>query len=383
MRSVLIAAATFATSTASSAARNAAAWVRSTVDANPQVPSSTTRTASPMSSPSNRVTRLPSDRPITCSRMRSARKSACWAPSPAARCRAAAASSRRGWAVNSGSILSATTGNLSHAATAGPAATLPVPGPADPVRCAGPCTRPDRRRYQRMSRSTLVTGGNRGIGLAIARRLAAGGDAVAVTSRSGEEVAGLATVACAVRDAASVDDAFAKVEAEQGPVEVLVANAGITHDQLLALMTEDDFTSVLDTNLTGAYRVARRAVRPMMRMRHGRLIFISSVVGLLGSGGQANYAASKAGLVGLARSLARELASRNITCNVVAPGFVDTDMTAALPDERKAAILAQVPLGRLATADEVAGVVAFLASDDAAYVTGAVIPVDGGLGMGH
>ena len=234
-----------------------------------------------------------------------------------------------------------------------------------------------------MSRSTLVTGGNRGIGLAIARRLAAGGDTVTVTSRSGEKVAGLATVACDVRDTASVNDAFAKVEAEQGPVEVVVANAGITHDQLLALMGEDDFTSVLDTNLTGAYRVARRAVRPMMRMRRGRLIFMSSVVGLLGSAGQANYAASKSGLVGLARSLARELASRNITCNVVAPGFVDTDMTASLPDERKAAILAQVPLGRLAAADEVAGVVAFLAGDDAAYVTGAVIPVDGGLGMGH
>ena len=234
-----------------------------------------------------------------------------------------------------------------------------------------------------MSRSVLVTGGNRGIGLAIARRLAVGGAAVTVTSRSGEQVDGLATVACDVRDTASVDEAFAKVEAEQGPAEVVVANAGITRDQLLALMSEDDFTAVLDTNLTGAYRVARRAVRPMMRMRHGRLIFISSVVGLLGSGGQANYAASKAGLVGLARSLARELSSRNITCNVVAPGFVDTDMTAALPDERKAAILAQVPLGRLASADEIAGVVAFLAGDDAGYITGAVIPVDGGLGMGH
>ncbi|HCU95771.1 MAG TPA: beta-ketoacyl-ACP reductase [Actinobacteria bacterium] len=234
-----------------------------------------------------------------------------------------------------------------------------------------------------MSRSMLVTGGNRGIGLAIARRLAAGGNAVAVTSRSGEKIEGLTTVPCDVRDAASVDDAFAKVEAEQGPVEVVVANAAITHDQLLALMSEGDFTSVIDTNLTGAYRVARRAVRGMMRMRRGRLIFISSVVGLLGSGGQANYAASKAGLVGLARSLARELGSRSITCNVVAPGFVDTDMTASLPDERKAAILGQVPLGRLASADEIAAVVSFLASDDAAYITGAVIPVDGGLGMGH
>jgi 3-oxoacyl-[acyl-carrier protein] reductase len=234
-----------------------------------------------------------------------------------------------------------------------------------------------------MARSVLVTGGNRGIGLAIARRLAAGGDRVTVTSRSGEQVEGLATVACDVRDTASVDEAFAKVEADQGPVEVLVANAGVTHDQLLALMSEDAFTSVVDTNLTGAYRVAKRAVRPMMRLRHGRLIFISSVVGLLGSAGQANYASSKAGLVGLARSLARELASRNITSNVVAPGFVDTDMTAVLPEERKAAILAQVPLGRLASAEEIADVVAFLASDGAGYITGAVIPVDGGLGMGH
>ena len=234
-----------------------------------------------------------------------------------------------------------------------------------------------------MSRSALVTGGNRGIGLAIARRLAAGGDRVTVTSRSGEQVEGLATVACDVRDAASVDEAFAKVEADQGPVEVLVANAGVTKDQLLALLSEDAFTTVIDTNLTGAYRVAKRAVRPMMRLRHGRLIFISSVVGLLGSPGQANYAAAKAGLVGLARSLARELASRNITSNVVAPGFVDTDMTAALSEEQKAEILKRVPLGRIASAEEVAGVVAFLASDAADYITGAVIPVDGGLGMGH
>jgi 3-oxoacyl-[acyl-carrier protein] reductase len=234
-----------------------------------------------------------------------------------------------------------------------------------------------------MARSALVTGGNRGIGLAIARRLAAGGDRVTVTSRSGERVDGLATVACDVRDAASVDQAFAKVEADQGPVEVLVANAGVTHDQLLALMSEDAFTSVVDTNLTGAYRVAKRAVRPMMRLRHGRLIFISSVAGLLGSAGQANYASSKAGLVGLARSLARELASRNITSNVVAPGLVDTDMTAAMPGPALEATLARVPLGRLASADEIAGVVAFLASDDAGYITGAVIPVDGGLGMGH
>jgi 3-oxoacyl-[acyl-carrier protein] reductase len=234
-----------------------------------------------------------------------------------------------------------------------------------------------------MDRSALVTGGNRGIGLAIARRLAAGGDRVTVTSRSGEQVEGLTTVACDVRDAASVDEAFAKVEAEQGPVEVLVANAGVTHDQLLALMSEDAFTSVIDTNLTGAYRVAKRAVRPMMRLRHGRLIFISSVAGLLGSAGQANYASAKAGLVGMARSLARELASRNITSNVVAPGLVDTDMTAAMPQQAREATLARVPLGRMASVEEVAGVVAFLASDDAGYITGAIIPVDGGLGMGH
>jgi 3-oxoacyl-[acyl-carrier protein] reductase len=234
-----------------------------------------------------------------------------------------------------------------------------------------------------MSRSVLVTGGNRGIGLAIARRLAAGGDAVTVTSRSGDPVDGLTVARCDVRDTAAVDEAFGQAEAAHGPVEVLVANAGITRDQLLALMSEDDFTAVLDTNLTGAYRVARRAVRGMIRMRRGRIIFISSVVGLLGSGGQVNYAASKAGLVGLARSLARELGSRSITVNVIAPGFVDTDMTAALPAERRAAILAGVPLGRLGSADEVAAAVAFLASPDAGYITGAVIPVDGGLGMGH
>jgi 3-oxoacyl-[acyl-carrier protein] reductase len=234
-----------------------------------------------------------------------------------------------------------------------------------------------------MSRSVLVTGGNRGIGLAIAQRLAAGGDAVTVTSRSGDPVEGLAVVPCDVRDATAVDEAFTKVEAANGPVEVLVANAGITRDQLLALMSEDDFAAVIDTNLTGAYRVAKRAVRGMIRMRRGRIIFISSVVGLLGSGGQANYAAAKAGLVGLARSLARELGSRSITVNVVAPGFVDTGMTAVLPEDRKAAILASVPLGRMAAANEIAAAVAFMASEDAGYITGAVIPVDGGLGMGH
>jgi 3-oxoacyl-[acyl-carrier protein] reductase len=234
-----------------------------------------------------------------------------------------------------------------------------------------------------MSRSALVTGGNRGIGLAIARELKDAGDAVAVTHRSGEPPDGLFGVRCDITSTADVDAAFAKVEAEQGPVQVLVANAGVTRDNVLALMSEEEFTSVLDTNLTGAYRVARRAVRNMMRKRHGRIILVSSVVGLLGSGGQANYAASKAGMVGLARSLARELGSRNITINVVAPGFVETDMTAALGEARQAEIKKQIPLGRIATPEEVAKTVRFLASDDAAYITGAVIPVDGGLGMGH
>lgn len=234
-----------------------------------------------------------------------------------------------------------------------------------------------------MTRSVLVTGGNRGIGLAIARAFSAAGDKVAITYRSGEPPEGLFGVRCDVTDQAAVEAAFDSVESQQGPVEVLVANAGITRDKLLLRMAEDDFTVVLDTNLTGSYRVAKRAARSMLRARRGRLIFISSVVGLLGSAGQANYAASKAGLVGLARSLARELGSRNITANVVAPGFVSTDMTEALHEERRSEILAQVPLGRYATADEVAAVVRFLAGEDAAYITGAVIPVDGGLGMGH
>jgi 3-oxoacyl-[acyl-carrier protein] reductase len=234
-----------------------------------------------------------------------------------------------------------------------------------------------------MTRSVLVTGGNRGIGLAIARELHGSGDAVAVTYRSGEPPEGLFGVRCDITSAEDVDAAFSKVEADQGPVEVLVANAGITRDNLLALMSEEEFSSVLDTNLTGAYRVAKRAVRGMMRKRKGRIILVSSVVGMLGSGGQTNYAASKAGQIGFARSLARELGSRNITVNVVAPGFVGTDMTAALGEDRQAEIKKQIPLGRIAEPVEIAKTVRFLAGDDAAYITGAVIPVDGGLGMGH
>jgi 3-oxoacyl-[acyl-carrier protein] reductase len=234
-------------------------------------------------------------------------------------------------------------------------------------------------------RSVLVTGGNRGIGLAIAQAFAAQGDRVAVTHRSPvvELPDGLLAVPCDVTDTAAVDAAFAKVEAEQGPVQVLVSNAGITDDGLLMRMSEESFTRVVDANLTAAYRVAKRASRGMLKARSGRMIFVSSVVGLTGSAGQVNYAASKAGLVGLARSVARELGSRGITANVVAPGFVDTDMTRALPDARRAEILGQVPLGRYATVDEVAGAVTWLGSDAAGYVTGAIIPVDGGLGMGH
>lgn len=234
-----------------------------------------------------------------------------------------------------------------------------------------------------MARSVLVTGGNRGIGLAVAQAFLAQGDQVAVTSRSGDGPEGALALACDVTDQAQVDAAFEAVEAAHGPVQVLVANAGITRDTLLLRMSDEDFTATLDTNLTGAFRVARRASRGMLRARWGRLVFVSSVVGMLGSAGQSNYAASKAGLVGLARSLARELGSRNITANVVAPGFVDTDMTRVLGEDRRVEIVGQVPLGRYATPAEVAAVVRFLASDEAAYITGAVIPVDGGLGMGH
>jgi 3-oxoacyl-[acyl-carrier protein] reductase len=234
-----------------------------------------------------------------------------------------------------------------------------------------------------VSRSVLVTGGNRGIGKAIAQAFVANGDQVAVTYRSGEPPEGVLAVRCDVTDAADVDRAFAEIEEAHGPVEVLVANAGITKDTLVLRMTDDEWSDVIETNLTGSFRVAKRAAKGMLRLRRGRIVFISSVVGLLGSAGQVNYAASKSGLVGMARSLARELGSRSITANVVAPGFVETEMTAVLPEEKKAEYLAQIPLGRYASVDEVAGTVVWLASDGAAYVTGAVIPVDGGLGMGH
>ncbi|MFJ8434399.1 3-oxoacyl-[acyl-carrier-protein] reductase [Kitasatospora sp. NPDC094019] len=240
-----------------------------------------------------------------------------------------------------------------------------------------------------MSRSVLVTGGNRGIGLAIALAFAEAGDKVAITSRSGEVPEQLAkydvlAVRCDITDSAQVDAALTEIEAAHGgAIEILVANAGITNDTLLLRMSEEAFTSVLDTNLTGTFRVVKRASKLMMRARKGRIVLISSVVGFSGSPGQANYAASKAGLVGFARSLARELGPRNITVNVVAPGFVDTDMTAVLTDERRAEIVAGVPLGRYAAPAEVASTVRFLGSDEAAYITGAVIPVDGGLGMGH
>ena len=228
----------------------------------------------------------------------------------------------------------------------------------------------------------LVTGGNRGIGLAIARAFSEAGDKVAVTHRGSGVPDGLFGVRCDVTDEASVDTAFSKVEAEHGPVQVLVANAGITDDKLLMRMSEDSFTRVLDANLTGAYRVAKRATASMLRAKGGRMVFISSVVALTGAPGQANYAASKAGLIGLARSIARELGSRNITANVVAPGFIETDMTAAMTEARKTEVLGSVPLRRYGSVTEVAGVVRFLASADAAYVNGVVLPVDGGLGMG-
>lgn len=232
--------------------------------------------------------------------------------------------------------------------------------------------------------NVLVTGGNRGIGLAIARAFQSAGDNVVITYRSGEPPEGLQGVRCEVTDTASVDAAFTEAEALLGgPVTVLVANAGITRDTLLMRMSDDDFDAVIDTNLAGAFRCARRAVTGMIRKRHGRVIFISSVVGLYGGPGQANYAASKAALVGLARSITREVGGRGITANVVAPGFIETEMTAVLPEDTQKQYKASIPAGRFAQPDEVAAVVRFIASAQAGYISGAVIPVDGGLGMGH
>ena len=232
-------------------------------------------------------------------------------------------------------------------------------------------------------RTVLVTGGNRGIGYAIAEEFLAQGHRVAVTARSGEGPAGALTVRADVTDAASVDAAFTRVEAELGPVEVVVANAGITKDTLLMRMSDEEFDSVVETNLGGAFRVVKRASKGMLKARWGRIVLISSVVGLYGSAGQVNYAASKAGLVGMARSITRELGARGITANVVAPGFIETDMTAALPEAQQAEYKRNIPAGRFASPNEVARVVAWVAGDDAGYVSGAVIPVDGGLGMGH
>ncbi|MGB8946516.1 MAG: beta-ketoacyl-ACP reductase [Streptomyces sp.] len=236
-----------------------------------------------------------------------------------------------------------------------------------------------------MSRSVFITGGNRGIGFEIANAMAEAGDRVAITYRSGEPPAGhgLLAVQCDITDPEQVDLAFKQIEAEHGPVEVLVANAGITRDALLLRMSEEDFTDVIDTNLTAAFRVAKRASRSMLRARSGRLIFVSSAVAMLGEAGQSNYAASKAGLIGFSRSLARELGSRGITSNVVAPGLTSTDMTAVLPTERMEALLAQIPLGKAARPEDIAAAVRFLASDEASYITGAVLPVDGGVAMGH
>ena len=232
-------------------------------------------------------------------------------------------------------------------------------------------------------RTVLVTGGNRGIGYAIAEEFLSLGHRVAVTARSGEGPGGSLTVRADVTDGDSLDAAFAEVEAKLGPVEVVVANAGVTRDTLLLRMSDEDFTTVVDTNLAGAFRVVKRASKGMLKAKFGRIILVSSVVGLLGSAGQVNYSASKSGLIGLARSVTRELGSRGITANVVAPGFIETDMTSELPEQTQADYRKSIPAGRFATASEVARVIAWLASDDAAYISGAVIPVDGGLGMGH
>jgi 3-oxoacyl-[acyl-carrier protein] reductase len=233
------------------------------------------------------------------------------------------------------------------------------------------------------SRVVLVTGGSKGIGYGIAVRLAKAGHRVAATYRRGDVPADVLGVQCDVTDPAQVEAAFAQVESSLGAVEVLVANAGITRDTLLMRMSDEDWDRVIATNLSGAFRVARRAARPMVRGKFGRIVFVSSVVGMMGSAGQVNYAASKSGLVGMARSLARELGSRGITANVVAPGFIETDMTAELGEDLIKKYAEQIPLGRFGSVDDVAGTIEFLASDAASYITGAVIPVDGGLGMGH
>lgn len=235
----------------------------------------------------------------------------------------------------------------------------------------------------RTARTVLVTGGNRGIGFAIAERMIADGHRVAVTARSGEGPAGSLTVRAEMTDAASIDAAFSEIEAELGPVEVVVANAGVTRDTLLLRMTEDEFTSVIDTNLTGTFRVVKRAAKGLLKGRFGRVILISSVVGLYGSPGQINYSSSKAALVGFARSLTRELGGRGITANVIAPGFIETDMTAELPPEQQERYLASIPAARFGQASEIAAAASWLASDEAGYISGAVIPIDGGLGMGH
>jgi 3-oxoacyl-[acyl-carrier protein] reductase len=232
-------------------------------------------------------------------------------------------------------------------------------------------------------RSVLITGGNRGIGRAISELFVANGDKVAVTTRNGGAPEGTLDLRCDVTDSAAIESAFKAAESAHGPIEVLIANAGITKDTMMLLMSDTDFQDVVETNLTGAFRFARRAAKSMLRLRRGRVIFISSVVGMLGSAGQVNYAASKSGLVGLARSMARELGSRSITANVIAPGFVSTDMTAALSEDQKTAIKSQIPLGRYADPGEIAAAALWLASEHAGYITGAVIPVDGGLGMGH
>jgi len=228
-----------------------------------------------------------------------------------------------------------------------------------------------------------VTGGNRVIGLAIAAAVQASGMDVVVTFRSGDAPAGFKAVKMDVTSETSVDQAFTSIEEQWGIPEVIVANAGITKDTLVMRMSEEDFTSVIDANLTGAFRVAKRATKGLLKLKRGRLIFIGSVVGGVGAAGQVNYSASKAGLVGMARSFSRELGSRSITANVIAPGFVETDMTADLDEKRRNDIAAQVPLGRFCSAEEIADVVAFIASPQASYITGAIIPVDGGLGMGH